>query len=63
MRKHGHVIFDLGENIAFLLDLRFADDTLLLARTVAESIGRSGTQIAEHRSEVRPIFLAYPQWK
>ena len=30
--------FDLGDNIAFLLDLRFADDVLLLARTAAETM-------------------------
>ena len=44
--------FDLGDNMAFLLDLRFADDILLCARTRCKtngSIGRSGTQIAAHR--------------
>ena len=30
--------FDLGDNMAFLLDLRFADDILLLARTAAEAM-------------------------
>ena len=30
--------FDLGDNMLFLLDLRFADDTLLFARTAAEAM-------------------------
>ena len=30
--------FDLGDNMAFLLDLRFADDILLFARTAAEAM-------------------------
>ena len=30
--------FDLGDNMAFLPDLRFADDILLFARTAAEAM-------------------------
>ena len=38
MQKRGNYGFDAGDDMAFLLDLRFADDILLFARTPAQAM-------------------------
>ena len=71
--------FDLGDNMAFLLDLRFADDILLFARTAAEAMAllddlvhklqNIGLQLNTGKtviltSEVQPpSFLHNGQWR
>ena len=71
--------FDLGDNMAFLLDLRFADDILLLARTAAEAMAlldnlvhklqniglqlNTGKTVIFNFRGATAIFLAYLQWR
>ena len=71
--------FDLGDNMAFLLDLRFADDILLFAGTAAEAMAllddlvhklqNIGLQLNTGKNNCfnfrgsTAIRPAYPQWK
>ena len=63
--------FDLGDKMPSLLDLRFADDILLFARTAAEAMAllddlvrklqNIGLQLNAFRGATA-IFLTYEQW-
>ena len=75
MQKRGNYGFDVGDDMAFLLDLRFADDILLFARTPAQAMAllddlmHKPPNIGLHRTQEincfdlrgsAATFLAYP---